>query len=388
MIRLKKNHPIFTLVSSSLIDLPTPARIRRIWNLGSLLGLCLSIQLMTGVFLAMHYNRRVELAFSSVSHIVRDTNMGWLFRIAHANGARFFFICLYTHVLRGVYYGSFNFKLTWIRGVLIILILQATAFLGYVLPWGQMSFWGATVITNLVSSIPQIGNSIVIWLWGGFSVDQATLTRFFALHYLLPFILTALVVIHLIFLHQTGSNNPLGLTLNNDKIKFYPYFIEKDLLGFFLLITVYLSLILYAPLLLGDPENFLPSNSLVTPIHIQPEWYFLFAYAILRAIPNKLGGVIALGAAILIFLVLILNKKSKFRRLEFYPLRKFYYFLFLATIILLTFIGAKPVEEPYILIGQLLSLFYFSFFFFNNYLKLTWDNFIYSRNKNLYLIST
>lgn len=361
------------IVNGALVDLPTPSNINIFWNLGSLLGLCLIIQLSTGVFLAIHYIGRVDLAFSRVRYIVRDVNFGWFFRMAHANGASLFFICLYSHIFRGLYYGSFHLKFTWARGVRILLILQATAFLGYVLPWGQISFWGATVITNLVSSIPGVGESIVIWLWGGFSVDGATLTRFFAFHYLLPFLITGLVLVHLLFLHQTGSRNPLGLKKNTDKILFYPYYLEKDYLGYLCVMVFYLSLVFWFPLILGDPENFLPADSLVTPVHIQPEWYFLFAYAILRAIPNKLGGVVALVLAILIFLILVFEKKRKFQSLNIYVFSKIYFFVFIFVVFILTHIGAKPVEEPYITIRQILRVLYFSYFFLRGYLKCLQD---------------
>nr|YP_010362095.1 cytochrome b [Chalcophora japonica]UNQ87655.1 cytochrome b [Chalcophora japonica] len=375
---MRKTHPLIKIVNSSLIDLPTPSNISAWWNFGSLLGLCLMIQIITGIFLAMHYTANIDIAFSSVIHICRDVNYGWLLRTLHANGASFFFICLYLHAGRGMYYGSYNYHLTWSVGVIILFMVMATAFLGYVLPWGQMSFWGATVITNLLSAIPYLGTDIVQWLWGGFAVDNATLTRFFALHFLLPFIVSALVLIHLLFLHQTGSNNPLGLNSNIDKIPFHPYFSIKDLVGFLIMITALVTLTLNSPYLLGDPENFTPANPLVTPVHIQPEWYFLFAYAILRSIPNKLGGVMALVLSIAILLILPFTNKKKLQSNQFYPPNKILFWIFLSNTILLTWIGARPVEDPYILTGQILTVSYFSFFIIDPLTAKMWDKILFS----------
>ena len=374
MFSERHTHPLFRIVNNALIDLPTPSRISYMWNFGSLLGACLVIQLLTGIFLSLHYSCDINLAFERVSHMVRDVNYGWLLRVRHANGASFFFICIYLHVARGLYFGSYNYLMTWNVGVIILLMVQGTAFLGYVLPWGQISFWGATVITNLISSIPLIGDEVVKWLWGGFSVDNATLTRFFAFHFLLPFIVSALVGVHFLFLHETGSNNPLGIHTNIDKIPFHPYFAEKDLFGFIVFFTFYFFIVLQHPNLFGDPENFIPANSLVTPVHIQPEWYFLFAYAILRAIPNKLGGVIALVCAIVILLLCPILKQPKFRSLAFYPLGKLYFWRLISTFLLLTYVGAKPVEEPYIFLGQMLRFYYFLYFFASPYVNLAWDS--------------
>nr|AML26517.1 cytochrome b [Staphylinidae sp. BMNH 1274674] len=374
-LRLKT--PLFKIMNNSLIDLPTPTNISAWWNFGSLLGLCLLIQIITGIFLAMHYTANIDLAFNSVTHICRDVNYGWLIRTLHANGASFFFICLYSHIGRGMYYSSFYFTITWLIGVIILFIVMATAFLGYVLPWGQMSFWGATVITNLLSAIPYLGTAIVQWLWGGFAVDNATLTRFFTLHFLLPFIVMALVMIHLLFLHQTGSNNPLGLNSNIDKIPFHPYYLFKDLFGFIILVMTLTLLSLINPYLLGDPDNFIPANPLVTPIHIQPEWYFLFAYAILRSIPNKLGGVIALVMSIAILMILPFSNKKLMQSSSFYPPLKISFWSLTVTLILLTWIGARPVEDPYIFIGQFLTILYFSFYLINPIMSKIWDYFMF-----------
>nr|YP_010491850.1 cytochrome b [Platydracus impotens]UWM92636.1 cytochrome b [Platydracus impotens] len=374
----RTSSPLLKIINNSLIDLPSPSNISAWWNFGSLLGLCLMIQIMTGIFLAMHYTADIELAFNSVAHICRDVNYGWLIRTLHANGASFFFICLYLHVGRGIYYSSYYLTLTWTIGVLILFIVMATAFLGYVLPWGQMSFWGATVITNLVSAIPYLGMDIVQWLWGGFAVDNATLTRFFTLHFLMPFIVAAMVMIHLLFLHQTGSNNPLGINSNIDKIPFHPYFSFKDLFGFMVMLSSLILLTLTNPYLLGDPDNFVPANPLVTPVHIQPEWYFLFAYAILRSIPNKLGGVIALVMSIAILLILPFTNKKKIQSTQFYPINKILFWSMLTTVILLTWIGARPVEDPYIITGQILTIIYFLYYIINPLTAKIWDSIIFS----------
>nr|YP_002735081.1 cytochrome b [Riptortus pedestris]ABZ02123.1 cytochrome b [Riptortus pedestris] len=370
---MRKTHPLFKIVNGSLIDLPSPSNISLWWNFGSLLGMCLMIQIITGIFLAMHYTANVEMAFNSVVHICRDVNYGWLIRNTHANGASLFFICLYLHIGRGMYYSSYKLIMTWNVGIVLLFLVMATAFLGYVLPWGQMSLWGATVITNLLSAIPYLGDMIVKWLWGGFSVDNATLVRFFTLHFLLPFIISAMVIIHLLFLHQTGSNNPLGLNSNYDKIPFHPYFSIKDLMGMMITLTMFSLLVLLEPRILGDPENFIPANPLVTPVHIQPEWYFLFAYAILRSIPNKLGGVIAMLLSILIIAILPITNKNKFQSMAFYPINKSLFWSFVTIMILLTWIGARPAEEPYIMVGQILTISYFLYFIINPSVLLVWD---------------
>nr|YP_010287518.1 cytochrome b [Luxiaria mitorrhaphes]UKT61849.1 cytochrome b [Luxiaria mitorrhaphes] len=375
---LRKNHPIIKIINGSLIDLPTPSNISTWWNFGSLLALCLMIQIITGLFLTMYYTANVELAFFSVNYICRNVNYGWLIRTLHANGASFFFICIYLHIGRGIYYESFNLKYTWMVGVIILFLLMATAFMGYILPWGQMSFWGATVITNLLSAIPYLGTMLVNWIWGGFAVDNATLTRFYTFHFLLPFIILMMTMIHLLFLHQTGSNNPLGLNSNLDKIPFHPFFTFKDLIGFMILLFFLIMLTLINPNMLGDPDNFIPANPLVTPIHIQPEWYFLFAYAILRSIPNKLGGVIALVMSILILAILPFTFNKKIQGIQFYPINQILFWFFVVMIILLTWIGARPVEDPYIITGQLLTLIYFSYFIINPMMSKYWDNLLYN----------
>nr|YP_010587286.1 cytochrome b [Allobaccha apicalis]WAB45766.1 cytochrome b [Allobaccha apicalis] len=371
---LRTNHPILKIANNALVDLPSPSNISMWWNFGSLLGLCLMIQILTGLFLAMHYTADISMAFNSVDHICRNVNYGWLLRTLHANGASFFFICIYLHIGRGMYYGSFLFTPTWLSGTIILFLVMATAFMGYVLPWGQMSFWGATVITNLLSAIPYLGLDLVQWIWGGFAVDNATLTRFFTFHFILPFIVLATVMIHLLFLHQTGSNNPMGLNSNLDKIPFHPYFSYKDITGFIVMIMSLTMLTLMNPYMLGDPDNFIPANPLVTPIHIQPEWYFLFAYAILRSIPNKLGGVIALVMSIAILMIMPFYHLSKFRGIEFYPINQILFWIMVSIIILLTWIGARPVEDPYILIGQLLTVLYFLYYLINPLVCKWWDN--------------
>nr|YP_009568248.1 cytochrome b [Salamis anteva]QBE86111.1 cytochrome b [Salamis anteva] len=375
---IRKTHPIIKIINNSLIDLPSPSNISSWWNMGSLLALCLMIQIITGLFLTMYYTANIEMAFYSVNYICRNVNYGWLIRTLHANGASFFFICIYLHIGRGIYYESFNLMYTWMVGVIILFLLMATAFMGYVLPWGQMSFWGATVITNLLSAIPYLGTMLVNWIWGGFAVDNATLTRFYTFHFLFPFIIMMLTMIHLLFLHQTGSNNPLGINSNLDKIPFHPFFTFKDLIGFIILILMLTLLSLINPYLLGDPDNFIPANPLVTPIHIQPEWYFLFAYAILRSIPNKLGGVIALVMSILILIILPFTFNKKIQGIQFYPMNQILFWSMITIIILLTWIGARSVEAPYIITGQLLTILYFLYFIINPIMNKMWDNLIFN----------
>jgi len=359
MVPLRKQHPIIKILNSSLWDLPTPSNLSIWWNFGSLLGLCLGVQIVTGIFLAMHYTADTRLAFSSVAHICRDVKYGWLLRNIHAKGGSMFFICMYIHIGRGLYYGSYVKAITWKIGVVLFLLSILTAFFGYVLPWGQMSFWAATVITNLVTAIPYIGVDIVQWIWGGFSVDNPTLHRFFVFHFLFPFVLAFLRILHLLFLHETGSNNPLGVTSDYDKTSFHTYYTSKDLVGFIFYFAFLAILGLLFPLLLSDPENFIPANPLSTPAHIQPEWYFLFAYAILRSIPKKLGGVIALVRAILVlFLVPILHRSSQ-NACSYRPGGQTIFWIIIGKFFILTWIGSQPVEFPYIFMGQMASAIYF-----------------------------
>ena len=361
-VRLNKDQ-ILSFVDSHIIDYPTPVNLNYMWSFGSTAGLCLVIQIITGIFLAMHYTPHIDLAFSSVEHIMRDVNNGWLIRYLHANGASMFFIVVYCHIFRGLYYGSYMYPrgTLWASGVIIFLLMMATAFMGYVLPWGQMSFWGATVITNLFSAIPFVGGSIVEWLWGGFSVDNATLNRFFSLHYLMPFLIAGVTLAHLSLLHGAGSNNPLGINTNVDTIPFYPYFYVKDLFSFLLLLAFFSFFVFFYKNALGHSDNYIPANPLVTPAHIVPEWYFLPFYAILRSIPDKLGGVAAMGGAILILLLLPIINTSEIRSSKFRPIFGIAYWFLVSDFLLLGWIGQKPVESPYIEIGMIATAFYFTF---------------------------
>jgi len=352
---------LVSFINAHIVDYPTPSNLNYFWSFGSVAGICLVIQIITGIFLAMHYTPHISLAFESVEHIMRDVNNGWFVRYLHANGASAFFIVVYSHMFRGIYYGSYATPRghLWASGVIIFLLMMATAFMGYVLPWGQMSFWGATVITNLFSAIPVIGGSIVEWLWGGFSVDNATLNRFFSLHYLLPFLITGLVLAHLTLLHTSGSNNPLGINKNIDVISFFPYFYVKDLFAFFFLIAFLVFLVMFYPNSLGHSDNYIPANSLVTPPHIVPEWYFLPFYAILRSIPDKLGGVVAMVCAILILLLLPILNFSPIRSAQYRPIYVIAFWVLFIDFLLLGWIGQKPVESPYIEIGMIATLLYF-----------------------------
>jgi ubiquinol-cytochrome c reductase cytochrome b subunit len=365
MKRWNKDY-LLSFIDSHIIDYPTPINLNYMWSFGSVAGFCLVIQILTGIFLAMHYTPNIELAFDSVEHIMRNVKNGWLLRYAHANGASMFFIVVYIHLFRGLYYGSYIAPrgLLWCSGVIILLLMMATAFMGYVLPWGQMSFWGATVITNLFSAIPIIGQSIVELLWGGFSVGNPTLNRFFSLHYLMPFLIVGLVLIHLSLLHKDGSNNPLGINSNVDTIPFYPYFYVKDLFGFLIFLFIFGVLVFFYPNLLGHSDNYIPANPLVTPAHIVPEWYFLPFYAILRSIPDKLGGVVAMIGSILILLALPLLNTSEIRSTKYRPLFGFFYWFLALDFLILGWIGQKPVETPYIEVGMVATAFYFIFFIF------------------------
>lgn len=364
-MRILKSHPLVSLVNGYLVDSPQPSNLSYMWNFGSLLGFCLVIQIITGVTLAMHYNPSVLEAFNSVEHIMRDVNNGWLIRYLHSNTASAFFFLVYLHIGRGLYYGSYKAPrtLVWTIGTVIFILMIVTAFLGYVLPYGQMSLWGATVITNLMSAIPWIGQDIVEFIWGGFSVNNATLNRFFALHFVLPFVLAALVLMHLIALHDSaGSGNPLGVSGNYDRIPFAPYFIFKDLITIFLFIIVLSVFVFFMPNVLGDSENYVMANPMQTPPAIVPEWYLLPFYAILRSIPNKLLGVVAMLAAILILLIMPFTDLGKTRGLQFRPLSKFAFFVFIANFLILMQLGAKHVESPFIEFGQISTVLYFSHF--------------------------
>ena len=354
---------LLSFIDSHIINYPTPINLNYLWSFGSAAGICLVIQIITGIFLAMHYCPNIELAFNSVEHIMTDVRNGWLIRYIHANGASMFFIVVYCHIFRGLYYGSYIYPRgrIWASGVVIFLLMMATAFMGYVLPWGQMSFWGATVITNLFSAIPVVGPSIVEWLWGGFSVGNATLNRFFSLHYLLPFVIAGCVIVHLALLHKEGSNNPLGINTNSVNISFYPYFYVKDLFAFFILALVFSFFVFFYPNVLGHSDNYIPANPLSTPAHIVPEWYFLPFYAILRSIPDKLGGVVAMVSAIVVLLFLPLLNTSKIRSSKFRPIFGMAYWFLVSDFIILGWIGQKPVETPYIEIGLSATIFYFVF---------------------------
>jgi len=356
--------PILSTVNDHLIDYPTPTNLTYMWGFGSLAGICLLVQIVSGVFLAMHYTPHADLAFASVEHIMRDVQGGWLIRYLHGNGASMFFLIVYFHICRSMYYGSYASPRegVWLTGVIILLLMIITAFIGYVLPWGQMSFWGATVITSLASAIPVVGEEITQWLWGGFAVENATLNRFYSLHYLFPFLIAGASVVHIAALHQYGSNNPLGAYSGHDKISFYPYFYVKDLVGWIAFALFFSIFIFFAPNALGHPDNYIPANPMATPAHIVPEWYFLPIYAILRSIPNKLGGVLAIALVFVCLFALPFINTAPIRSSSFRPLHRKAFWLFLADCILLGWIGMQPVEEPYIMIGQIATVVFFLYF--------------------------
>ena len=377
---LKKNI-ILNTAHHSGVTYPVPVNLTYWWNFGVLALVCLIVQILSGIFLAMHYVPNADLAFASVDHIMRDINYGWLIRYLHANGASMFFLVVYVHIFRGLYYGSYTQprQILWCTGVIILLIMILTAFMGYVLPWGQMSFWAATVITNLVSAVPYVGEVILNWLWGGYSVDNATLNRFFSFHYLFPFILTGLVGIHIVYLHENGSNNSLGIIFKSDKIPFTPYFTIKDIYGIMVFFIVFSYFVFFDPVYLGHPDNFIPANPLVTPAHIVPEWYFLPFYAILRSVPNKLFGVILLLASILILLAFPFYVNGKINSGFFRPLYQKFFWLFFFNCLLLGWIGGKPIEPPYYLLGQLFTIFYFAYFIVILPLIAKWESTIESK---------
>jgi len=363
-MRLLKSHVLLRLLNSYLVDSPQPSNLSYMWNFGSLLGVCLIIQILTGAFLAMHYQANVDFAFNSVEHIMRDVNNGWIIRYTHANVASFFFIFVYMHVGRGLYYGSYKSPriLVWTIGVIILILMMAIAFLGYVLPYGQMSLWGATVITNLLSAIPIFGHDIVELIWGGFSVSNATLNRFFSLHYILPFLLAALAVAHMIAIHVHGSNNPNGVSSNADRYAMHPYFTFKDLVTIFLFFLILSVIVFFYPNLLGHSDNYIPANPMSTPASIVPEWYLLPFYAILRSIPNKLLGVVAMFGSLLILLILPITDLSRIRGNQFRPAMKLAFWFFVVDFIILMWIGAMHPTEPYLTIGQFATAFYFIWF--------------------------
>lgn len=363
LFRWNKNY-ILAVFYNHLIEYPSPINLTYAWSFGSLAGMCLVIQIITGIFLAMHYTPHVDYAFSSVEHIMRDVKYGWLLRYTHANGASMFFIVVYSHIFRGLYYGSYMEprEHLWCSGIVIFLLMMATAFMGYVLPWGQMSFWGATVITNLFSVIPFAGQSIVDWLWGGFCIDNATLNRFFSLHFLVPFLIAGLVLVHLALLHKDGSNNPIGAATISDKTSFYPYFYQKDLFSFICFLMLFTYIVFLSPNTLGHPDNYIPADPMVTPAHIVPEWYFLPFYAILRSIPSKIGGVIAMGGSIVLLLFLPFINQSKIRSASFRPFYFIFYWFIVVDFLLLGWIGQAVVEDPFVIIGQCGTFFYFFYF--------------------------
>ena len=358
--------PVFTFLHHEMHEYPTPKNLNYWWNFGSLAGITLVIMIVTGVILSMHYTAHVDHAFQSVERIMRDVNYGWLIRYIHANGASFFFIVVYIHIFRGFYYGSYKAprELLWILGVVILLLMMATAFMGYVLPWGQMSFWGATVITNLFSAIPLVGESIVTLLWGGFSVDNPTLNRFFSLHYLLPFVIVGVVVLHIVALHRFGSNNPLGIDVRGeqDTVSFHPYYTVKDMFGLSAFLTIMAAIVFFLPNSMGHPDNYIPANPMVTPAHIVPEWYFLPFYAILRAVPDKLLGVLAMFAAIGVLFILPWLDRSPVRSATFRPIYKIMFWVFLVNCVALTYLGSKPAEGIYVLLSTLCTVYYFFHF--------------------------
>nr|APA19206.1 cytochrome b [Solenaia oleivora] len=374
---IRKSNPMIKIVNSSVYDLPTPMNLSTLWNTGSLMGLCLVIQILSGIFLAIHYTPNTEHAFQSVIHILRDVNFGWALRNLHATGASVFFLCVYAHIGRGIYFSSYLHHKMWLSGISLLFALMATAFLGYVLPWGQMSYWGATVITNLLSVVPYFGDSLVKWIWGGFTVANATLNRFFVFHFFLPFLLLAITCVHLMLLHESGSNNPLGLSGNVCLIPFHPFYSLKDLVGFLALMLGFALISLFFPLLISDPENFIEANPMSTPAHIQPEWYFLFAYAILRAIPSKAGGVLALVSSILVLALMPTMHLNMMRGMAFYPLGQPLFWLLVTSFLLLTWLGHMPTEPPLVLMSQLVTATYFSSILSLPLSGTTWDKLVF-----------
>nr|ALO76388.1 cytochrome b [Rhagophthalminae sp. GENSP01] len=375
-MKMLKKQNMLKIINNSLINLPSPSNLNSWWNFGSIVGLCLMIQIISGMFLSMHYCPNSMMAFNSIIHICRDVNLGWIMRMIHINGASLLFISMYIHISRSLYYGSYMNKKTWMMGTLIFLIMMMTAFIGYVLPWGQMSFWGATVITNMLSTIPYMGNNLMEWVWGGFTINNPTLSRFFSLHFMMPFMISFMSIMHMMLLHEKGSNNPMGTNSNLDKISFHPFFSIKDLMGFMISISILMITILIKPYMFMDSENFMPANPMLTPNHIQPEWYFLYSYAILRSIPNKLGGILALIMSIMILFIMPLYSK-KMKSNSFYPLNKIMFWMFIVTVLMLTWLGMQSVKEPFIFTSQIMSTMYFLFFLTLPISTKKWDNIMF-----------
>jgi ubiquinol-cytochrome c reductase cytochrome b subunit len=377
--RVRGNNQLIKVLAAAIYDLPAPMNLSYFWNFGIILGRLLAMQIVRGFLLVMHYTPDVSTAFRSVVMIMRDVNYGWLMRSVHANGASFFFFFLYAHVGRGVYYQSFFMASTWGIGVTILLVSIAIAFLGYVLPWGQMSYWGATVITNLFGSIPYIGKILLEWMWGGFTVNDSTLKRFFALHFILPFVLFVLVAVHIIFLHETGSNNPLGLDTSGDLIPFHPYYSMKDILRLVLVIGVLIRVCFLFPDLFGDPINFISANPISTPLHIQPEWYFLFAYAVLRSIPRKLGGVIVMFISVLVLYLFSFYKISWVCGLAFNLLGQIFFWVYIGRFLMLTFVGAQLIEFPFVQLGIVSGFVYGAYYVFVIRVHSFWWGLVYEK---------
>lgn len=363
MVRMTKNY-LVSFITSHIIYYPTPISLTYAWSFGSLAGITLVVQMISGIFLSMHYTPNIDLAFSSIEYIMRDVNNGWLLRYIHANGASMFFIVVYAHVCRGLYYGSYMEprELLWCSGVVLLLLMMATAFTGYVLPWGQMSLWGATVITNMVTAIPIAGKPIVQWLWGGYTVANPTLNRFYSIHFLLPFVIAGVTLIHLALLHKVGSSNPIGSDAGIDDIPFYPYFVSKDLFAFSVYLLVFATFVFYFPNVLNHPDNCIPADPLQTPAHVVPEWYFLPYYAILRSIPHKAGGIVAMLGSLLVLLIIPFTNTSDVRNTTYRPLFKIFFWLFIVDFVILTWVGQKPVKDYFILTGQIATIYYFLFF--------------------------
>jgi quinol-cytochrome oxidoreductase complex cytochrome b subunit len=363
MARITKNY-LISFIASHVVYYPTPISLTYAWSFGSLAGITLVVQMISGIFLSTHYTPNIDLAFSSIEYIMRDVNNGWLLRYIHANGASMFFIVIYAHVCRGLYYGSYMEprELLWCSGVVLLLLMMATAFTGYVLPWGQMSLWGATVITNMVTAIPVAGKPIVEWLWGGYTVANPTLNRFYSIHFLLPFIIAGVTLIHLALLHKVGSNNPIGSDTGVDDIPFYPYFVSKDVFAFSVYLVVFATFVFYFPNVLNHPDNCIPADPLQTPAHVVPEWYFLPYYAILRSIPHKAGGIVAMLGSLLVLFLIPFTNTSDVRNTTYRPLFKIFFWIFILDFVILTWVGQKPVRDSFILTGQIATLYYFLFF--------------------------